>query len=52
VEGSSEHDNEPLGSVKDKEFLKYLSDFCILKKYCSMELVKWNLHDWHTFRNR
>jgi hypothetical protein len=40
VEGSCEHGNEPLGSIKCWEILEQLSDWKLLKKgLSSMELV-------------
>jgi hypothetical protein len=38
-QGFCEHDNEPSGSIKDGGFLDLLSDYKLLKKYSSMELV-------------
>jgi hypothetical protein len=35
VAGSSDHGNEPSGSIKGGEFLDYLSDYLILKKNTS-----------------
>jgi hypothetical protein len=32
VAGSCEHDHEPSGSIKEGEFLDYLSDYQLLKK--------------------
>jgi hypothetical protein len=40
VAGSYEHFDEPLGSIKDEEFLYQLSDFQVVKKdsaSCSYE---------------
>jgi hypothetical protein len=33
VAGSCEHDNEPSVSIKGEEFLDWMSDYCVLKKY-------------------
>jgi hypothetical protein len=33
--GSSEHGNEPSGSIKDREFLDYLINYQHLKKDCA-----------------
>jgi hypothetical protein len=38
VAGSCEHGNEPLGSIKDGEFLDYLRDYQILK----MDSAAWS----------
>jgi hypothetical protein len=38
LEGTSEHSNEPSGSIKGREFLDWLSDFQLLKK----DSAPWN----------
>jgi hypothetical protein len=40
VAGSCEHGNEPSGSIKGGKFLDWLSDYQLLKKDCSLELVR------------
>jgi hypothetical protein len=39
VVGSCEYSNEPLGSIKDGEFLDYLSNYHLLKKDHAMNLI-------------
>jgi hypothetical protein len=39
-EGSCEHDNESMGSIRGEEFTDHLSDFFVSQEgLCSMELV-------------
>jgi hypothetical protein len=39
VAGSCEHGNEPSGSIKGGELADQLSDYQLLKKDCSIEIV-------------
>lgn len=44
---SYEHNNEPPGVIKSKEFLDHLSDFCIL-----MDSAPWSWMRTHTTHNQ